>query len=80
MIAFAPGMMIAPPRVSLAQRLFIAHGRADRAIPIRVSRDVMVPALAAARMKMQFRDFNGDHKVDRKVLEEGLTFVLQDTP
>jgi predicted esterase len=79
-VAFAPGMMIAPSRVSLAQRLFIAHGRADRAIPIRVSRDGLAPALAAAGMKMQYRDFNGAHDVNRKALDEGLTFVLQDAP
>jgi predicted esterase len=79
-VAFAPGMMIAPGRVSLAQRIFIAHGRADRAIPIKVSRDGLAPALAAAGMKMQFRDFNGDHKINREALDEGLTFILQDTP
>lgn len=79
-LAFAPGMMIAPGRVSLAQRIFIAHGRADRAIPVKVSRDELAPALTAAGMKMQFRDFNGGHDVNRKALDEGLTFVLQDAP
>lgn len=79
-LAFAPGMMIAPGRVSLAQRLFIAHGRADRVIPIRVSRDGLAPALAAAGMTMQYRDFVGDHEVNRKALDEGLTFILRDTP
>lgn len=79
-LAFAPGMMIAPGRVSLAQRVFMAHGRADRAIPIRVSRDGLAPALATAGMKMQYRDFNGGHDINRKALDEGLTFVLQDAP
>jgi phospholipase/carboxylesterase len=80
LLAFAPGMMISPGRVSLAQRIFIAHGRADRIIPIRVSRDGLVPAMTAAGMKIQYRDFVGGHDVNRKALDEGLTFVLQDTP
>ncbi|MEO7366043.1 MAG: hypothetical protein ABIW03_06965 [Sphingomicrobium sp.] len=79
-LAFAPGMMIAPGQVSLTQRLFIAHGGTDRAIPIKVSRDGLAPALAAAGMKVQFREFYGGHEVNRKALDEGLTFVLQPAP
>lgn len=79
-IAFAPGMMVTPGQVNLKQRLFIAHGKADRVIPIRVSRDSLAPALASAGFNMQFREFGGDHKVDRTALGEGLTFVLQDSP
>lgn len=79
-LAFAPGMMIAPGRVSVAQRVFIAHGGTDRAIPIKVSRDGLAPSLAAAGMKVQFRSFYGGHEINRKALDEGLTFVLQDAP
>jgi predicted esterase len=75
-LAMSPGLMVAPDEADDSQRLFIAHGRSDRAIPVNVSRDGLARALAEAGMNVRFRQFNGGHEVDRKALREGLDFAL----
>ena len=75
LIAFAPGSLLAPPQVSLSQRIAIASGRADRVIPIRVVRDLAAP-LAAAKLKVQFEEFGGAHKIDERALAKALDFTL----
>lgn len=75
-VAMSPGLMVAPDEADDTQRLFITHGRSDRVIPIKVSRDGLARALADAGMNVRFHQFNGSHEVDRKALREGLHFAL----
>lgn len=77
-LALTPGFMVAPKEADVGQRLFIAHGRTDRVIPIKGSRAGLAPALMAAGMKLRFQEFNGAHEVDRKAVEDGLAFALGD--
>ena len=78
-VALSPGLMVAPDEPDATQRLFIAHGRSDRVIPVNVPRDGLAKALSNAGMNLRFRQFNGGHEIDRSALREGLDFALETT-
>lgn len=75
-VALSPGLMVAPDEPDASQRLFIGHGRLDRAIPVKVSRDGLARALSVAGMTVRFDQFNGGHEIDRSTLGDGLDFAL----
>ena len=78
-VALSPGFMVAPDAADDSQRLFIAHGRLDRVIPVNVSRDGLARALSDAGMDVRFRQFSGGHEIDRSALRDGLDFALETT-
>ena len=77
-VAFAPGFAKVPPMVDRKQRIFIAHGRTDRVIPLEIGRGI-AEDLRSGGAAVEFREFGGDHSMSRPVLLEGLDRALSQT-
>ena len=75
-VAIAPGFHLEPAAINPRQRLFVAHSLQDRILPFTRTRDATVAPLKRAGFDIRFRSFDGGHRVDRKVLAEGVDFVL----
>jgi phospholipase/carboxylesterase len=75
-VAIAPGFHLEPAAIDPRQRLFVAHSPQDRILPFERTRDATVAPLKRAGFDIRFRAFAGGHRVDRKVLAEGVDFVL----
>lgn len=75
-VALSPGSVLAPERIDPSQRIFVAHGRADRILSYRTTEQSLVPALRRRGATVTFRPFAGDHEIDRKVLDAALDFAL----
>ena len=75
-VALSPGYAWVPREVDPAQRIFIAHGRADEILSPSNVRDQILPDLKAAGLKPQMRWFTGGHVINRAVLDEALNYVL----
>ena len=74
-IALSPGFAIYPDRVSLDQKLFIAHGDRDSRLPFERSRDGLVGAIRGAGISVVFRPFHGDHVIDGPATREALLWA-----
>ena len=79
-VAIAPGFHLEPAAINPHQRLFVAHSPQDRILPFERTRDATVAPLRRAGFDLRFRPFDGGHRVDRKVLAEGVDFVLGREP
>lgn len=75
-VAIAPGFHLEPATINPKQRLFVAHSPQDRILPFERTRDATVAPLKRAGFEVRFRPFEGGHRIDRKVLAEGVDFVL----
>ncbi len=75
-VAIAPGFHLEPAAIDPKQRLFVAHSPEDRILPFERTRNATVAPLKRAGFDVRFRPFAGGHRVDRKVLAEGVDFVL----
>ena len=75
-VALSPGFVTIPARIAPAQRIFIAHGRRDQILPFQVARKDIVGLLVSNGLKPQFREFDGDHRIDDQALAEALAYAL----
>ncbi len=75
-IALSPGFMM-PIKTSDRERIFIAHGRQDRILPMDVSTSVFVPALRAAGFDVTLDIFNGGHDWPRPVTDAAIGWFLE---
>ncbi|WP_043458445.1 alpha/beta hydrolase [Azohydromonas australica] len=74
LIALAPGFA-APVGPRGRPRIFIAHGKADRVLPVaRCSRRV-VPMLQGAGYEVRYLEFDGGHEVPPEVAREAVAEV-----
>lgn len=74
-LAFAPGFEAAVQRRG-RPRIFIAHGIADRVLPIdRTSRRI-VPALRRERYALEYVEFDGGHVVLDAMLDQAIRWWL----
>lgn len=76
-IAFSPGF-IAPARREGRPRVFIAHGVADRVLPIdRCSRRI-VPELLASGLRVEYHEFADGHVVPAETREAAVRWFIDD--
>ncbi|HEV2747875.1 MAG TPA: hypothetical protein VGW34_11325 [Allosphingosinicella sp.] len=78
-LAFSPGVIRLPDRTPRGQRVFVAHGRQDRALAFATTSAGIVPALRAKRLAVTFRPFQGGHEIPDDVAAAGLDFFLGGT-
>jgi phospholipase/carboxylesterase len=74
-LAFSPGFM-APSAFETGPRLFIAHGTADRVLPIDRTSRRLVPHLRAAGYRLEYREFEGGHLVPPEIAVEAVAWFL----
>jgi UrcA family protein len=78
-VALSPGFVKLPATVDGTQRLFVAHGKSDRIIPIESGRSI-ANGLRERGALVELREFDGDHGVSRPVLLDGLDYALSAIP
>ena len=74
-VALSPGGFAAPDRIDRAQKIFIAHGKADAVLPFAQTKQI-ADALHRAGANVRFRQFKGGHQVDPESLVEALDWAL----
>jgi predicted esterase len=79
-VALSPGFVVIPPLLAPAQRIFIAHGRQDRVLPFAVARHDITGLLIENGLKPRFEPFEGDHRIDKDALRDGLSYAFRATP
>ncbi len=75
-IAFSPGF-IAPGEPKGLPHLFISHGTEDNILPINLCSRKIVPQLQHAGYDVQYREFNGAHKVPEAIAREALDWFTR---
>lgn len=75
-VAIAPGFHLEPAAINPAQRLFVAHSPQDSILPFERTRVSTVASLERAGFDLRFHPFAGGHRIDAKVVAEGVNFVL----
>ncbi|MBI1361592.1 MAG: phospholipase [Alphaproteobacteria bacterium] len=74
-IALSPGFIM-PVEATQRARIFIAHGRQDRILPVDVTTTTIVPALRAAGFDVTLDLFNGGHNWPRPVTDAAMSWFL----
>jgi phospholipase/carboxylesterase len=75
-IALSPGFMAGEPLGALP-RIFLAHGRADRVLPVACSRRI-VPVLRGADADLRYEEFDGGHEVPPAIAESAVRWLVGD--
>ena len=79
-VALSPGFVVVPGTLSRTQRIFISHGRGDRILSFNVAEQDIHGLLVEVGLKPRFRPFDGDHRIEREALSEGLAYALGTAP
>lgn len=66
-IAFSPGFADIGSAAAGMPRVFISHGVSDTVLPVRLSRDGVVPLLRRAGYHVHYEEFEGGHEVPAEV-------------
>ncbi len=76
LIAFSPGFVDAQEPITGKPRVWISHGTADGILPVRLSRDIIVPGLKDDGYDITYKEFAGGHEVPSAVSQEALDWFL----
>lgn len=74
-VALSPGFLTENGPYG-GERVFIAHGRDDRVLPITFVLEDLIPKLQSGHALVLFRSFAGGHEVDPAQFEAGLRYTL----
>jgi phospholipase/carboxylesterase len=74
-VALSPGFMM-PIAGKARSRIFIAHGRSDRMLPVEATTGEFVPALRGAGFDVDLLLYNGGHEWPRPVITQALDWYL----
>lgn len=75
LVALSPGFL-SPPAERGRPRIFVAHGRRDRVLPIDRCGRRIVPMLERAGYAVTYVEFEGGHAVPRPVVGRALDWML----
>ncbi|PTQ13222.1 phospholipase [Sphingomonas oleivorans] len=76
-VALAPGMMM-PIRGKARSRIFIAHGRNDKVLPLGDTSRRFAPELRRAGFEVQLLLFDGGHEMPAPVIEQALAWYFRE--
>jgi phospholipase/carboxylesterase len=76
-MAWSPGF-IAPPEERGTPSIFVSHGVHDRMLPIDRCSRVIVPRLRAAGYDVEYREFDGPHRLPPDIAEASVRWFLTD--
>lgn len=72
LVGFSPGFMDAAEPLVGSPGIWISHGTEDTILPVRQSRDLIVPALREAGYDVTYREFEGGHQVPPAIARDAL--------
>ncbi len=76
LIAYSPGFFSPSNRLEGEPRVFVSHGTRDPVLPVRLSRDTIVPTLRRSGYDVTYREFDGGHEVPGVISEAALDWFL----
>ncbi|HEX7937534.1 MAG TPA: hypothetical protein VF483_01010, partial [Gemmatimonadaceae bacterium] len=74
-VGFSPGFFVAPFARGRTH-VFVSHGTADTVLSYAQDKDVIVPAIQALGVPVQFSSFAGGHTIPEGVARAGLYYAL----
>jgi predicted esterase len=72
--AFSPGFM-APAAVKGHPKIYVTHGTFDPTLPVRCSRDTIVPKLRGTGYDVDYREFKGFHMVPKWAINHATSLL-----
>jgi phospholipase/carboxylesterase len=76
LVAFSPGFVDTGPEPVGKPRVFVSHGIHDGVLPVRLSRDGIVPTLREAGYEVRYEEFEGRHEVPAEIGGAALDWLL----
>jgi phospholipase/carboxylesterase len=76
LIAWSPGFSDPSEPIVGTPRVFVSHGRADRVLSVRLSRDAIVPMFEMDGYDVEYLEFEGAHEMPPRVVEPALDWFL----
>jgi phospholipase/carboxylesterase len=73
-VAFSPGFALTG-RPAGRPKVFISHGVSDAVLPVRLSRDDVVPRLRGEGYSVRYEEFEGGHEVPAAVSASALDWL-----
>jgi phospholipase/carboxylesterase len=74
-IALSPGFVAGEPDESSTRKVFVAHGRGDRVLPVDCSRRI-VPALRGAGIAVDYREYDGGHEIPDAIADAAVRWLV----
>ncbi len=75
-VAFSPGFALTGRTATGRPRVFVSHGASDGVLPVRLSRDEVVPSLRRQGYGVRYEEFDGGHEVPAEVGAAALDWLL----
>ncbi len=79
LMGYSPGFLDSAGMVG-TPRVFVSHGSADSVLPVRLSRDRIVPRLRTAGYDVTYEEFQGGHELPSEIWEQSLDWYLDVEP
>jgi phospholipase/carboxylesterase len=76
LVAYSPGFFSPSDIIEGEPRIFVSHGTRDTVLPVRLSRDTIVPTLRRSGYDVTYREFDGGHEVPAEISEAALDWFL----
>ncbi len=76
LVAWSPGFSVPNDPIVGTPRVFVSHGRSDRVLPVRLSRDAIVPMFEMDGYDIEYLEFDGDHEMPPSVVDSALDWFL----
>ncbi|NIM51052.1 MAG: phospholipase, partial [Gemmatimonadales bacterium] len=76
LVAYSPGFLQASEPIVGKPPVYVSHGLFDSVLPVRLSRDMIVPALRGAGYDVTYEEFEGGHLVPAEISESALDWFL----
>ena len=76
LIAYSPGYFQPAEPLVGKPPIYISHGSNDSILPVRTTRESIVPDLSNANYDVTYEEFDGDHEVPAEISESALDWFL----
>jgi len=76
LIAYSPGFIVPAEPIVGKPKVYVSHGTNDPILPVKLSRDGIVPGLRDDGYDVTFNEFSGTHQVPAAVSEAALDWFL----
>jgi predicted esterase len=74
--AYSPGFVQASDPIVGKPLIYVSHGTNDEVLPVRLSRDQIVPTLRGEGYDVTYEEFDGGHAVPAEISESALDWFL----
>ncbi len=75
-VAYSPGFILEGDQLVGFPRIFVSHGTLDQVIPVKNSRDQIVPFLQQAGFDVVYQEFEGGHAVPAAISDAAMSWFL----